>query len=413
MVNGAPDDILSWVSNGEAFRISDLSRLESETLPSYFRHSRFQSLVRQLNFYNFRKVNRERTFWVYHHPLFHRDRPHDLKKLRRRTCPGFDGRKQKMQARSSAVSTSYDDQEEEEDLLHDGVMDTAGGASIVSPSLSRGQSKPIAISIFIFPLGKHFGELTEEEIEERQAHLHAVAEVSRDLDVICSDLAATCSSHKTHHRGRGRNARGIYGGNNTGNSAFVACFGLDKSEMHYSRIKCDLLTYDDEDDVIFQDGKTVISQADKCLPGLSDPNMNFAKEEVDFTPPSQDDEIITSITNACREGCLLNSSSSSMERSISSSVLRFFLSTHPQDPHICGKIITHLKSYPNLCEEFNAYCKALDRGISVSEDLTARLIRHIVPAIRSFGSTDALAAVGAELSGIEFQTIERCCDLWF
>eukprot|EP00804_Cyclotella_cryptica_P026569 CCRYP_020449-RA/>CCRYP_020449-RA protein AED:0.12 eAED:0.12 QI:270/1/1/1/1/1/2/312/526 len=484
MVNGAPDDILSWVSNGEAFRISDLSRLESETLPSYFRHSRFQSLVRQLNFYNFRKVNRERTFWVYHHPLFHRDRPHDLKKLRRRTCPGFDGRKQKMQARSSAVSTSYDDQEEEEDLLHDGVMDTAGGASIVSPEsiagakVSRSPSpsssshsvnsehlpssnalvrhasfksvtsevenslvkdgfinsfyrtvssascdRPIASSsthISGTSDDEVLGELTEEEIEERQAHLHAVAEVSRDLDVICSDLAATCSSHKTHHRGRGRNARGIYGGNNTANSAFVARFGLDKSEMHYSRIKCDLLTYDDEDDVLFQDGKTVISQADKCLPGLSDPNMNFAKEEVDFTPPSQDDEIITSITNACREGCLLNSSSSSMERSISSSVLRFFLSTHPQDPHICGKIVTHLKSYPNLCEEFNAYCKALDRGISVSEDLTrdwftysSNQIRHIVPAIRSFGSTDALAAVGAELSGIEFQTIKRCCDLWF
>mmetsp|Transcript_5685 Transcript_5685/g.9691 ORF Transcript_5685/g.9691 Transcript_5685/m.9691 type:complete len:98 (-) Transcript_5685:12-305(-) len=64
MVNGAPDDVVSWVPSGEAFRISNLSRLESETLPQYFRHSRFQSLVRQLNFYNFRKINRERTFWV-------------------------------------------------------------------------------------------------------------------------------------------------------------------------------------------------------------------------------------------------------------------------------------------------------------------------------------------------------------
>lgn len=93
MVNGAPDDVVSWVPSGEAFRISDLSRLESETLPRYFRHSRFQSLVRQLNFYNFRKINRERTFWVYYHPLFHRDRPEDMPKLRRRTCPGFDGRR--------------------------------------------------------------------------------------------------------------------------------------------------------------------------------------------------------------------------------------------------------------------------------------------------------------------------------
>ena len=72
-----------------------MEKLEGETLPTYFRHNRFQSLVRQLNFYNFRKVNRERTFWVYRHPLFHRDKPETLHLLRRRTCPGVDGRKHK------------------------------------------------------------------------------------------------------------------------------------------------------------------------------------------------------------------------------------------------------------------------------------------------------------------------------
>ena len=46
-----------------------------------------------MNFYNFRKVNRERNFWVYKHPLFQRERPQDLHLLRRRTCPGVDGRK--------------------------------------------------------------------------------------------------------------------------------------------------------------------------------------------------------------------------------------------------------------------------------------------------------------------------------
>lgn len=85
MVDGAPDDICSvrpfddlegvvyslitlptikhvllfpskqWTPDGESFRITNLSRLESETLPSYFRHTRFQSLVRQLNFYNVRR----------------------------------------------------------------------------------------------------------------------------------------------------------------------------------------------------------------------------------------------------------------------------------------------------------------------------------------------------------------------
>jgi hypothetical protein len=40
-----------WTPAGDAFIIgSDLNRLESETLPQYFRHNRFQSLVRQVSF---------------------------------------------------------------------------------------------------------------------------------------------------------------------------------------------------------------------------------------------------------------------------------------------------------------------------------------------------------------------------
>jgi hypothetical protein len=41
---------LQWTPAGDAFIIgSDLNRLESETLPQYFRHNRFQSLVRQVS----------------------------------------------------------------------------------------------------------------------------------------------------------------------------------------------------------------------------------------------------------------------------------------------------------------------------------------------------------------------------
>ncbi|CAB9504523.1 stress transcription factor B-2b [Seminavis robusta] len=100
MVNGAPDEVIRWTEDGDAFVIgSDLERLESETLPQYFRHNRFQSLVRQLNFYSFRKINRERNVWIYKHNLFHRDHPEDLYMVRRRTCPGLDGRKQRFSSR--------------------------------------------------------------------------------------------------------------------------------------------------------------------------------------------------------------------------------------------------------------------------------------------------------------------------
>jgi hypothetical protein len=63
--------------------------------------------VRQLNFYNFRKVNRERNFWVYKHPLFHRDKAFDLHLLRRRTCPGVDGRKVRPDADVSGPKNGF------------------------------------------------------------------------------------------------------------------------------------------------------------------------------------------------------------------------------------------------------------------------------------------------------------------
>ena len=56
-----------------------------EILPNFFRHSRFQSLVRQLNFYAFKKVSKERSSWVYSHIHFQQHRPELLDKLRRKT----------------------------------------------------------------------------------------------------------------------------------------------------------------------------------------------------------------------------------------------------------------------------------------------------------------------------------------
>lgn len=119
--------LLQWTPDGDAFIIgSDLNRLESETLPQYFRHNRFQSLVRQLNFYSFRKINRERNVWIYKHNLFHRDHPEDLYQVRRRTCPGVDGRKQRF-SRLSAQKLSKKFQE--------------GGASgAISSNTSEGEN---------------------------------------------------------------------------------------------------------------------------------------------------------------------------------------------------------------------------------------------------------------------------------
>lgn len=51
------DNLIHYsIIDGTAFEVKEPKRLELEILPKYFRHARFQSFVRQLNFYSF-KVN--------------------------------------------------------------------------------------------------------------------------------------------------------------------------------------------------------------------------------------------------------------------------------------------------------------------------------------------------------------------
>jgi HSF-type DNA-binding len=113
--------------------------LEGETLPKYFRHNRFQSLVRQLNFYSFRKINRERNVWIYKHHLFRRDFPKDLHLVRRRTCPGLDGRKQRFSRIGQRKTTSQFDNVEaknDDDSMSDEVDQSPSGSDSIVDELS-------------------------------------------------------------------------------------------------------------------------------------------------------------------------------------------------------------------------------------------------------------------------------------
>lgn len=45
-----------WVPNGKSFLILDPEKFSKTVLPKYFKHSKFTSFVRQLNFYGFHKI---------------------------------------------------------------------------------------------------------------------------------------------------------------------------------------------------------------------------------------------------------------------------------------------------------------------------------------------------------------------
>ena len=51
-------DTICWAVNGCEVHIKDQRRMEDTILPTYFRHKKIESFIRQLNMYRFSKVNK-------------------------------------------------------------------------------------------------------------------------------------------------------------------------------------------------------------------------------------------------------------------------------------------------------------------------------------------------------------------
>lgn len=73
--NKVDTDIVSWVDNGEAFKVHDLQRFVDEIVPTYFKQSKYKSFQRQLYFYGFTRETssagkKGHTPGSYRHPKF-------------------------------------------------------------------------------------------------------------------------------------------------------------------------------------------------------------------------------------------------------------------------------------------------------------------------------------------------------
>jgi hypothetical protein len=82
-------DIASFVPNGIAFAVHNTSRFEGEVMRKYFpRMNRFASFQRQLNLYDFRRVNDGPARGAYYHPSFNRDFPVLCRAMKRTKIKG-------------------------------------------------------------------------------------------------------------------------------------------------------------------------------------------------------------------------------------------------------------------------------------------------------------------------------------
>ncbi|KAF0684156.1 Aste57867_23853 [Aphanomyces stellatus] len=94
MIGATPAALGGWCDNGTAFEIRNPNEFARVMLPQYFKHCKFTSFVRQLNFYGFQKFKREALLvahetnekaLTFSHPFFQQHNPRLLGKIKRKT----------------------------------------------------------------------------------------------------------------------------------------------------------------------------------------------------------------------------------------------------------------------------------------------------------------------------------------
>jgi len=88
MIDTCDTKIACWSEDGETFVVKNTDVFEKTIIPQFFKHSKFSSFVRQLNFYGFRKIKYADTiridpkleaatanFWRFRHDKFQRGKP--------------------------------------------------------------------------------------------------------------------------------------------------------------------------------------------------------------------------------------------------------------------------------------------------------------------------------------------------
>mmetsp|Transcript_447 Transcript_447/g.667 ORF Transcript_447/g.667 Transcript_447/m.667 type:complete len:448 (+) Transcript_447:159-1502(+) len=96
MVDTCKAEIACWSEDGETFVVKNTDVFEKTVIPQFFKHSKFSSFVRQLNFYGFRKIKYADTikidakleaetanFWRFRHEKFQRGKPELLIEIKR------------------------------------------------------------------------------------------------------------------------------------------------------------------------------------------------------------------------------------------------------------------------------------------------------------------------------------------
>ncbi|CAD8074003.1 unnamed protein product [Paramecium primaurelia] len=75
---------IGWNKDGTTFQILDSSLLTEQIMPQYFKHRNYQSFLRQLNMYGFKKLKNKQGKSEFQHSQFKKGLKNNLLKIKRR-----------------------------------------------------------------------------------------------------------------------------------------------------------------------------------------------------------------------------------------------------------------------------------------------------------------------------------------
>ena len=75
--------VISWLSNGNCWKVLNRENMETFILPLYFNMKKYQSLLRQVNGWGFKRVKKGVNKGSYHHVNFLYDQDHLIRSIKR------------------------------------------------------------------------------------------------------------------------------------------------------------------------------------------------------------------------------------------------------------------------------------------------------------------------------------------
>ena len=110
-------EFCGWGSKGDSIVIRQTEQFSKIVLPKYFKHSNFQSFVRQLNMYDFRKTQQDPNHGEFYHPYFKYGRQDLLVNIKRKANSKDSSNQNKTQKNNSRSIKAKEVYETNDDTL--------------------------------------------------------------------------------------------------------------------------------------------------------------------------------------------------------------------------------------------------------------------------------------------------------